>query len=102
VRPEAVDERDGAVDYGSRVSETREPLRRTFDSAADLYEAARPSYPAELFDDLVELAELKARDRLLEIGCATGKATRFLLERGASIVCVEMGAQLAERARVAT
>jgi SAM-dependent methyltransferase len=99
VRPEAVDERDGAVDYGSRVSETREPLRRTFDSAADLYEAARPSYPAELFDDLVELAELKPGDRLLEIGCATGKATRVLLERGFSVVCVEMGAQLAEHAR---
>jgi len=81
------------------VSETREPLRRTFDSAASLYEAARPSYPADLFDDLVELAELKPGDRLLEIGCATGKATRSLLERGFSIVCVEMGAQLAERAR---
>jgi SAM-dependent methyltransferase len=70
-----------------------------FDSAASIYEAARPSYPAELFDDLVELAELKPGDRLLEIGCATGKATRSLLERGSSIVCVEMGAQLAERAR---
>jgi SAM-dependent methyltransferase len=81
------------------VSETREPLRRTFDSAADLYEAARPSYPTELFDDLVELAELKPGDRLLEIGCATGKATRVLLERGFSVVCVEMGAQLAEHAR---
>jgi SAM-dependent methyltransferase len=34
----------------------------------------------------------------LEIGCATGKATRPLLERGFSVVCVEMGAQLAERA----
>jgi SAM-dependent methyltransferase len=82
-----------------RVSETREPLRRTFDSAADLYEAARPSYPNELFDDLVELTKLKPGDRLLEIGCATGKATRPLLERGFSVVCVEMGAQLAERAR---
>jgi SAM-dependent methyltransferase len=81
------------------VSETREPLRRTFDSAADLYEAARPSYPTELFDDLVELAGLKPGDRLLEIGCATGKATRVLLERGFSVVCVEMGAQLAEHAR---
>jgi SAM-dependent methyltransferase len=89
----------GICETISRVSETREPLRRTFDSAADLYDAARPSYPAELFDDLVELAELKAGDRLLEIGCATGKATRFLLERGLSVVCVEMGAQLAERAR---
>jgi SAM-dependent methyltransferase len=81
------------------VSETREPLRRTFDSAADLYEAARPSYPDELFDDLVELAGLDPGDRLLEIGCATGKATRPLLERGFSVVCVEMGAQLTERAR---
>jgi SAM-dependent methyltransferase len=82
-----------------RVSETREPLRRTFDTAADLYEAARPSYPEELFDDLVALAELEPGARLLEIGCATGKATRPLLERGFSVVCVEMGAQLAERAR---
>jgi SAM-dependent methyltransferase len=82
-----------------RVSETREPLRRTFDSAAELYEAARPSYPEALVDDLVELAKLEPGDRLLEIGCATGKATRPLLERGFSIVCVELGAQLAERAR---
>jgi SAM-dependent methyltransferase len=81
------------------VSDYREPLRRTFDSAAELYEAARPSYPSELFDDLVELTRLEAGARLLEIGCATGKATRSLLERGFSVVCVELGAQLAERAR---
>jgi hypothetical protein len=41
------------------VSETREPLRRTFEAAADLYESARPSYPDELFDDLIELARLE-------------------------------------------
>ena len=74
-------------------------LRSTFDSAADLYDEARPSYPEELFDDLVALGELEPDDRLLEIGCATGKATRPLLERGFSVVCVELGAQLAERAR---
>ncbi len=81
------------------MSERRETLRRSFDSAADLYEAARPSYPEELFDDLVDLAGLHAGARLLEIGCATGKATRSLLERGLSVVCVELGARLAERAR---
>jgi SAM-dependent methyltransferase len=79
--------------------DAREPLRRTFDSTADLYDAARPEYPEELFDDLVELAELEPGARLLEIGCATGKATRPLLERGFSVVCVELGAKLAERAR---
>jgi len=81
------------------VSERRETLRRSFETAADLYDAARPSYPDELFDDLVSVAGLKPGDRLLEIGCATGKATRPLLARGFSVVCVEMGAQLAERAR---
>jgi SAM-dependent methyltransferase len=77
----------------------REPLRRTFDAAADLYDSARPEYPDRLFDDLVELAALTPGARLLEIGCATGKATRPLLARGFSVVCVELGAQLAERAR---
>jgi SAM-dependent methyltransferase len=82
-----------------RVSEIRPPLRETFESAADIYEAARPSYPERLFDDLIELAELRPGARLLEIGCATGKATRRLLERGFSVVCVELGVQLAEAAR---
>ena len=82
------------------MSTTREMLRRTFDSVPDLYDAARPSYPPALFDDLEALADLEPGDRLLEIGCATGKATRALLERGYSVVCVELGAQLAERARL--
>lgn len=81
------------------MSKKRETLRRTFESAADLYDAARPSYPDEVFDDLVVLAGLEPGDRLVEIGCATGKATRPLLERGFSVVCVEMGAQLAAHAR---
>jgi SAM-dependent methyltransferase len=74
-------------------------FRRTFDTAAELYDAARPSYPNELFDDLVAIAELEPGGRLLEIGCATGKATRPLVERGFSIACVEMGEQLAAHAR---
>ncbi len=81
------------------MSKSRGQLRRTFDTASDLYEAARPAYPDEPFDDLVVLAGLVPGSRLLEIGCATGKATRPLLERGFSIVCVEMGAHLAAHAR---
>jgi SAM-dependent methyltransferase len=81
------------------VSEARESLRETFESAAATYDAARPGYPQELFDDLVALANLSPGARLLEVGCATGKATRPLLERGFSVVCVELGAQLADRAR---
>jgi SAM-dependent methyltransferase len=81
------------------AEDRREPLRQTFESAAALYDAARPEYPPELFDDVVALAGLERAARLLEIGCATGKATRPFLERGFRVVCVELGAQLAERAR---
>jgi len=80
------------------VGTSFDPLSRSFDAAAELYERARPAYPCGLFDDLVQLARLQSGDRLLEIGCATGKATRPLLERGFSVVCLEPGARLAARA----
>jgi SAM-dependent methyltransferase len=74
-------------------------LRRTFDSVAERYQEARPEYPAELFDTLVEVAGLRVGDRLLEIGCASGKATLPLARRGFGITCVEPGPALAAAAR---
>ena len=74
-------------------------LRRTFEEVAELYDLARPLYPAGLFDDLVVLTALGAGDRIVEIGCGTGQATRSLAERGFEIVCVELGEQLAAVAR---
>jgi len=59
--------------------EEREPLRETFETVADRYDAARPEYPQALIDDVVSLAALEPGARLLEIGCATGKATRPFL-----------------------
>jgi SAM-dependent methyltransferase len=70
-----------------------------FDATVDRYDEARPDYPEELFDDLVALAQLEPGAQLLEIGCATGKATRPLLARGFRITCVEPGTALAARAR---
>ena len=77
----------------------REQLRQTFNQAADLYQRARPEYPDELFGDLVKAAGLAPGDRLLEVGCATGKATVPLARRGFRITCVELGPELAAAAR---
>jgi len=60
----------------------RERLRETFNQAAESYQRARPDYPGELFDALIEAAGLAPGDRLLEVGCATGKATVPLARRG--------------------
>jgi len=77
----------------------RVTLRATFEEVPDLYDRARPSYPPELFDDLASFAALTEGARVLEIGCGTGKATVDLAERAFSVTCVELGEQLAERAR---
>lgn len=77
----------------------RDRLRATFDSAAQLYQQARPDYPEQLYDELVHLAGLRSGDRLIEIGCATGKATVPLARRGFRITCVEIGAELAAAGR---
>lgn len=65
----------------------------------ELYDRARPGYPDELFDDLMALAGLEPGDRVLEVGCGTGKATVSLARCGLDVVCVEQGAGLAAVAR---
>ena len=77
----------------------RHRLRETFEQVAELYDQARPTYPAELFDDLQALAGLRAGDRILELGPGTGKATLPLAQRGLRVVGVELGESLAAVAR---
>jgi SAM-dependent methyltransferase len=87
------------VDDDDFVPSDRERLAATFNSAARLYHQARPEYPDRLYGELTRLARLGPGDRLLEVGCATGKATIPLARRGFRITCVEIGADLAAEAR---
>jgi ubiquinone/menaquinone biosynthesis C-methylase UbiE len=77
----------------------RARLRGTFESVAETYDAARPSYPDALVDDLVELTRIPPGGRILEIGPGTGKASVALAARGLALVGVELGVQLATVAR---
>ncbi len=81
------------------MTDDRQRLARTFDSASGLYQQGRPEYPEPLYDTLVAVAGIGAGDRLLEVGCATGKATLPLARRGFRITCVEIGPDLVAVAR---
>jgi SAM-dependent methyltransferase len=86
--------------FAAIVQKGRSMERRfIFDRVADLYDAARPSYPDALFDHIVAFADLELSDPVLEIGCGTGKATTGFARRGLRVVALDPGAELLRVAR---
>lgn len=73
--------------------------RLAFGQVAELYDRARPSYPARLVDDVVEFAGVQAGDRVVEVGAGTGKATGPFAARGLAIVALEPSHDMAQIAR---
>ena len=69
--------------------------RLSFNEAAEIYDEVRPSYPAELFDDLFEM--LPPEPLIVEVGPGTGQATKDLLARGASVHAIEIGKAMATK-----
>lgn len=70
-----------------------------FDRIAGLYDRARPGYPPGAVSDLLRSCVVTGSSEVLEIGCGTGQLTRDLAATGASVHCVEAGAELAHLAR---
>jgi SAM-dependent methyltransferase len=58
---------------------------RSFDLAAEEYEATRPSYP----DEMLDLLPVAKDATVLDLGAGTGKLTRVLARRYARVVAVE-------------
>lgn len=77
------------------MSDNRDQLRKTFNQSADLYDRIRPGYPGALVDDVISLSGIPEEGRILEIGCATGKATERFTSRGYSMDCLDIGNDLA-------
>jgi len=72
-----------------------EALRTSFDRNAELYDAARPSYPEALIDQAVSWSGIPPGGRIVEIGAGTGKATLAFARRGFAILALEPGENLA-------
>jgi SAM-dependent methyltransferase len=77
----------------------RRDVGRLFDEVPDLYDRVRPTYPDELFADLVALTGLDKQSIVLEVGCGTGQATRSLAALGCTVTAVEPGYGMVSVAR---
>ncbi|MBL4844875.1 MAG: class I SAM-dependent methyltransferase [Planctomycetes bacterium] len=75
--------------------------RDCFDGVADLYARVRPGYPDEVLDWVLTQAGLDAGGSVLEIAPGTGQLSCSLASRGLRLHGVELGVNLAERAREA-
>ncbi|HEX5586432.1 MAG TPA: class I SAM-dependent methyltransferase [Acidimicrobiia bacterium] len=74
-------------------------LGRVFDEVPELYDRVRPTYPDDLFADLVTITGLDEQSSVLEVGCGTGQATRSLAALGCAVTAVEPGEGMVALAR---
>lgn len=68
------------------------PLTQLFTTKVADYQAARPDYPAALFDWLA--GQLPAAPQVLDLGAGTGLLTQGLLARGWQVLAVEPDAAM--------
>jgi SAM-dependent methyltransferase len=65
------------------------PAVAGFDRSAEVYERGRPGYPVEALSFLRDTLQVKAGDRVLELGAGTGKFTRAMRPWSARRIAVE-------------
>ncbi|WP_297635947.1 class I SAM-dependent methyltransferase [uncultured Clostridium sp.] len=70
-------------------------IRLKFNEDALNYEKYRPGYPKELFEELINYAQLDKSSKVIEIGCGTGQATLPILKIGCNVMAIELGNNLA-------
>ena len=69
--------------------------RGLFTTDVSAYDEGRPGYPERVFEVLRERCGLGPGTEVLEIGAGTGQATARMLDLGASVTVVELGAEFA-------
>jgi SAM-dependent methyltransferase len=68
---------------------TAHPGALAFDRAVDVYEEARPDYPAVAVAWLAKRLDLRPGRTVLDLAAGTGKLTRRLVPTGARVIAVE-------------
>lgn len=76
-------------------------VRAVFDRSAATYDIAAFPFFTPFGSALVDFAQIKSHERVLDVGCGAGAALVPAAERAASAVGIELSPVMAERARAA-
>src|SRR5258708_21666566 len=78
---------------------SHDDLKQTFRKIPQIYDEARPGYPAEIYVDTLEMLAERGPLRILEVGCGTGKGTEVFADQGHSLLAIDISAELIDIAR---
>jgi ubiquinone/menaquinone biosynthesis C-methylase UbiE len=70
--------------------------KSSFNMNPEKYHKYRPSYPEQLYDDLILLSGIKEDGKIVEVGCGTGIATLPMAKRGYDLTAIEIGENLVD------
>ena len=70
-------------------------LRLKFNEDEFNYDKYRPTYPDELFSDIINYSHISSDYNVLEIGVGTGQATLPIIKSGCKVTGIELGDNLA-------
>ncbi|OFZ24592.1 MAG: hypothetical protein A2381_13965 [Bdellovibrionales bacterium RIFOXYB1_FULL_37_110] len=74
-------------------------LKHTFNDIAKYYDQTRPTYPNQIFEDIIRLTKINTESKLLEVGCGTGQATVQFARKGFNLHAIDIGENLIEIAK---
>jgi SAM-dependent methyltransferase len=77
------------------------PFESRFGQAANAYQTFRPDYPPEIFERILAWIPDAFRNRAIDLGAGTGKATRELAKSFREVIAVEPDPLMAEKLREA-
>ena len=69
-------------------------LKHTFNDAAKYYDQTRPTYPNQIFEDIIRSTKINFESKLLEVGCGTGQATWPFAKKGFNLHAIDIGENL--------
>lgn len=71
-------------------------MRLKFNEDVYNYDKSRPTYPKDMFLDIINYSNISPNSKALEIGIGTGQATEPILQFGCSVTAIELGDNLAQ------
>lgn len=71
---------------------------KRFSGLADIYAKARPTYPEEAINHILEVCHLIEGSHIADVGCGTGISSQLFAERGLNVIGVEPNKDMRDKA----